>query len=161
MGKTGTADVAPQTPARDRRPAMPGGQRRRLWLRRAIAYWVDSLIISVVVFPLLLLRTHPLLPGVLSLSFILTYHILLLCRSGARNGQTLGKQLLRIRIVRGDGKPVDAALVLKREVLCKSLLGAFALPLVLPYLANYLWPLWDRQAQALHDKLSGTYISRA
>ena len=84
-----------------------------------------------------------------------TYYCLLMGRGGARNGQTLGKQAVGIRVVRVDGAPVEPGFAFVREVLVKILLFGY-IAFVTLYLAtfvNYLWPLWDPRKQALHDKI--------
>jgi uncharacterized RDD family membrane protein YckC len=30
--------------------------------------------------------------------------------------------------------------------------------LVVPIILDYLWPLWDRENQTLHDKIAGTVV---
>ncbi len=84
-------------------------------------------------------------------------------RKGDRNGQTLGKQLLGIRVVRDDAQPVSFGFALLRELVIKGLLiGQIGgLLLYIPILLNYLWPLWDQSNQALHDKLIKTHVIAA
>lgn len=90
----------------------------------------------------------------------LLYPGMTMSRKGGRNGQTLGKQLLGIRVLRDDGQPVSFGFALLREVVIKGLLvgqiGGFLL--YIPVLLNYLWPLWDESSQALHDKLVKTHV---
>jgi len=84
-------------------------------------------------------------------------------RKGGRNGQTLGKQLLGIRVLRDDGQPVSFGFALLREVVIKALLvgNVGALLLYIPILLNYLWPLWDERSEALHDKMVKTHVVAA
>ena len=66
------------------------------------------------------------------------------------NGQTLGKIVLGMRVVKKNGKRIgwlDAAL---RNVLGYNLSGLFLL--------GYLWALFDREKQSWHDKLAGTLV---
>lgn len=68
-----------------------------------------------------------------------------------RTGQTVGKQLLSIRVVRLDGAPLDVGLSIGRTLLASVLTSATC------YI-NALWPLWDERAQALHDKVVSTVV---
>jgi len=86
----------------------------------------------------------------------LGYPALLLSRGGERNGQTWGKQALGIRVVRNDGRPLTVGVAVLREGVGKQLLTIvtfYAYALV-----DYLWPLGDRENQALHDKLASTHV---
>ncbi len=78
----------------------------------------------------------------------------------ARDGQTLGHRSLDIRVVRSDGRSIVWGRAFVREVLVKALLmenvGLFTAYLLT--LANYLWPLWDKRNQALHDKICDTLM---
>lgn len=73
----------------------------------------------------------------------------------ARDGQTLGKKALRIRVLslRTGGPPSTGAAA-----------GRYATTMALglvPFggLVNLLWPLWDEPyRQALHDKAAGTRV---
>jgi uncharacterized RDD family membrane protein YckC len=86
----------------------------------------------------------------------------LMGREGERNGQTLGKQLCNIRVIKEDGTPVSTGFAILRDFVVKGLLfgwvGGFFL---IPWLLNYLWPLWDEKNQALHDKMVSSYVVRA
>jgi uncharacterized RDD family membrane protein YckC len=91
------------------------------------------------------------------------YAPLLMSRGGERNGQTWGKQLLNIRVVRDSGQSMTFGWAALREIAVKGLALAIAgsiIPLI-PYLLDYLWPLWDDENQALHDKIVSTHVVRA
>jgi uncharacterized RDD family membrane protein YckC len=93
---------------------------------------------------------------VLGLLVTLCYLTILESRKGAHNGQTLGKQATGIRIVRDDGQRVTFGRALLREGVGKQLLGIITLYIYL--VVDYLWPLWDRENQALHDKIASTHV---
>ncbi|MBJ7469896.1 MAG: RDD family protein [Solirubrobacteraceae bacterium] len=76
-------------------------------------------------------------------------------RKGERNGQTLGRQLVNVRLVRTDGRPVDWSVALRREALFPTLL---ALPLWLGTLADMFWPLIDSRKRRLVDIWCGTEV---
>jgi uncharacterized RDD family membrane protein YckC len=107
--------------------------------------------------------------GYLSYLFIsffgygLVYAPMLMAREGARNGQTLGKQALGIRVAREDGRPMSYGTAVLREWVAKTLVFQLAAAIVLGLatLLDYLWPLWDARNQALHDKLASTVVMRS
>ena len=78
--------------------------------------------------------------------------------NGSESGTTLGKRLMRIRVAdQYDGTPVGAGRAFLRWVL----LGTFWVFAYLPGLINLLWPLWDPQRQAWHDKLANSVVVTA
>jgi uncharacterized RDD family membrane protein YckC len=93
----------------------------------------------------------------------LLYAPLLMRRPGPRNGQTLGKQALAIRVVRTNGLPFDFGSGAFREILLKGLGVGIASSFFfgLPALLNFLWPLWDDDNRALHDMAAQTRVVRA
>lgn len=140
------------------------------WGVRAVAYLIDQLIVSAVIGvafgiafafepdtddPRRLLEEVLVTVG---LPIGLLYAPLLLVRGGERNGQTLGKQAMRIRVVRENGEPVTLSNALLRETLGRQLIAAFTYGFYL--LIDYAWPLWDRARQCLHDKVAQTRVVR-
>jgi uncharacterized RDD family membrane protein YckC len=77
------------------------------------------------------------------------YDIYLLGRDGA----TLGKRWMKIRVQTRDGLPLGFGKAFLRE-LVKGVLGNLCFLL-------YLWPLWDAEKQGLHDKVLGTHVLAA
>jgi uncharacterized RDD family membrane protein YckC len=95
----------------------------------------------------------------------LLYAVLLLSRRGEHNGQTLGKQMLGLRVIRNDGEPVDIKTALLREGLVKTLPGVVggisalvAVASTFFSLLDYLWPLRDRENRAIHDHVAETHV---
>jgi uncharacterized RDD family membrane protein YckC len=90
----------------------------------------------------------------------LIYSPLTMMRAGAHNGQTFGKQLMRIRVARLDGRPVTAGTAILRDVVVKNFLiwGLGSLLFYIPGILSSLWPLWDGQRQAWHDKAVSTIV---
>lgn len=144
------------------------------WWRRAAAFILDSLILVVVVVVFTVgfgsaIYNSDLSGFALTLAaalfasiVVLLYCIYLPVRW---NGQTVGKKALSIRIVRLDGDPINAKTMWLRYGLMQYLpnfasnLLSPLLVLVIPYyLADYLWPLWDKQRQCLHDKVAKTQV---
>ncbi|MGI8660347.1 MAG: RDD family protein [Thermoleophilaceae bacterium] len=108
---------------------------------------IGAIIVTVLVFVVI--------------SFV--YAPLMMMRGGEHNGQTLGKQMLGIRVVRTSGEPMDFLWAALREVAIKNfavgLVSSFTLGIAT--LVNYLWPLWDDQNRALHDFAASTRVVSA
>ncbi|MFU8854276.1 RDD family protein [Micromonospora sp. SL1-18] len=84
--------------------------------------------------------------------FYWIYHV----EYARRTGQTLGKKVMKLRIV-----PVDPAATLTRGVLGKRYLVEFVAGSLVPFLsyADGFWQLWDKPwQQCLHDKFAGTVV---
>ena len=163
----------------------PAGTRAPLasWGTRLGAYLIDGLIIFVPATILFLIALGgavdatgdddevavagavlALLGGfVVFLIVTLLYAPLLMIRSGERNGQTWGKQLLGIRAVQDSGQPWTFWPACVREVLLKNLavgVASFVIP-ILPWFLNFFWPLWDDQNRALHDMAASSHVVKA
>ena len=94
---------------------------------------------------------------------MILYAPLLMRRPGERNGQTWGKQLLGIRVVRTNGVPMDFIQSALREALVKGLALGVASSIIpfIPYLLDVLWPLWDDENRAIHDFIVDTRVVEA
>jgi pSer/pThr/pTyr-binding forkhead associated (FHA) protein/uncharacterized RDD family membrane protein YckC len=126
-------------------PPVPANQLAT-WAPRAGAALVDGLIC-------LLLAVTVIGP--------ILYMTLTMARKGEANGQTLGKQLFDIAVIRDDRLPFTFKFALLREFVVKVLLFGvviFAFTLGLGWLLDNLWPLWDDEKQALHDKVVSTHV---
>jgi uncharacterized RDD family membrane protein YckC len=99
-------------------------------------------------------------PIVIAVAFL--YAPYFMQREGAQNGQSLGKQIVNIRVIRDTRQPFDWGSAALREIAIKGLLFGIAGSLTagLAQLLDYLWPLWDDDNQALHDKVASTYVVR-
>jgi uncharacterized RDD family membrane protein YckC len=72
-------------------------------------------------------------------------------------GQTLGKMALGIAVRRGE----DAARFGPVRALGRTA-SVFLLSIILlPLLLSYLWPLWDKRNQTIHDKMADTIVVKA
>jgi uncharacterized RDD family membrane protein YckC len=85
------------------------------------------------------------------------YFVLRTTRKGAGNGQSVGKQVLRIRVVRDDGLRVNVGTAVRRY----GALYGLSLLFGLGSLFDYLWPLADSSKRALHDKAARTHVVSA
>jgi uncharacterized RDD family membrane protein YckC len=98
------------------------------------------------------------------LTALVLYTGLTMRRPGSRNGQTLGKQALNIRVARDSGDPVSFGFAAAREVGVKTiLLGAIGRIPVAGGIAGivwYLWPLWDKTNRAPHDMIVKSHVVR-
>jgi uncharacterized RDD family membrane protein YckC len=71
-------------------------------------------------------------------------------------GQTIGKQAARVRVLRRDGEPVGFGRAFVREV-TKVVFGYTGIL----WLIDVLWPLWQVENRALHDLIAGTRVVAA
>ncbi|MBI5668251.1 MAG: RDD family protein [Chloroflexi bacterium] len=67
-----------------------------------------------------------------------------------QNGQSPGKQLMRIRVVKADGSPLTDVDAIIRYI-------GYYINSVL-FMLGWLWALVDSNRQGLHDKLVNTYV---
>lgn len=119
---------------------------------RFIAYMIDYFILFIINFiASSILDVFLALDFVQLISFNLLvfalYHWYFLAR---RNGQSPGKQVMNIRVVKTDGTPIsdsDAALRVFGYIV-----GQIALYL------GYFWMLFDNYSQAWQDKMANTYV---
>jgi uncharacterized RDD family membrane protein YckC len=100
---------------------------------------------------------------VFSIGIMFIVNWFLMGREGEKNGMSLGKQIVGIRVVKEDGAPVTVGFAVLREFVVRTLLfgivGSFFFGL--PGLLDVLWPLWDDKNQALHDKMVASYVVKA
>ncbi|HEY4278298.1 MAG TPA: RDD family protein [Conexibacter sp.] len=151
-------------------PSEPVTYELASWGVRAAAYLLDSALIAVIPFAVgvtVLLadgdtddsrRLMQTLVYAVGIPIAVLYAPLLLMRRGARNGQTIGKQALGIRVVRENGEPVSLGNGLMREVIGRQLIVAFTYGIYA--IVDYLLPVWDRRRQCLHDKVVQTRVVR-
>jgi uncharacterized RDD family membrane protein YckC len=71
----------------------------------------------------------------------------------ACNGQTVGKMLLKIRVVRLDGAPLTASDAVIRYI--GYYINSFL------FMIGWIWALFDDRHQGFHDKLVNTVVVRA
>ena len=153
----------------------PSGWRGRPlagWGTRLAAYVIDGLILLVPVIILTVVvvavatgsDTGAWVTAVLGflvyLAALLLYAPLLMAREGTHNGQTWGKQLLDIRVVRDSGQPMGFGWAALREIVVKGFVVTIASSIIpfIPWFLNYFWPLWDDQNRALHDMVVSTHV---
>lgn len=159
-------------PQRQARPAgpVPGQQAGALaaWGTRAAAFVLDALFLAGMTFALLLViaaaagtddrRTLETVAYAVGIPLGFLYAPLLMMRRGKANGQTFGKQMMDIRVVRTGGEPVTFWNAFLRQVFGQQLL--IGLTFYVYAFVDYLWPLRDARNQALHDKIASTLVIR-
>lgn len=132
------------------------------WWPRAGAILIDALILSALALLVGIVAAGAgassddatlIIYGVVFLASIV-YSPVLMARSGAANGQTVGKHAMGIRVVHAEGGPMTVSRGLLRDGVGKAVLGLIPLYTVV----DALVPLFDKQNQALHDKVGSTYV---
>ena len=136
------------------------------FVTRLIAYAIDRLIVAAILAVLgiavsWILSTLGLNEWIASPGWVQTVVILLLLALGVvirllytmgfwvLAGQTPGKRVMGVRIVRTDGRRVRWGNAIRREI---GYLISYVLFL------GYLWILVDNRRQGWHDKLAGTLV---
>jgi uncharacterized RDD family membrane protein YckC len=133
------------------------------WPQRVLAYLIDGLIAGIPLFLAGFLYdpapgetpsgTSSLVVFLLYVVFLAVY-IYNRCILQGRTGQSWGKQVLNIRLLRmQDGQPVGGGMAFLRD-LCHILDG---LPCILLPI-GFLWPIWDARRQTFADKIINTVV---
>ena len=154
--------TSPPFPCRDAYAAAPIPEelpKAGFWVR-CVAYLLDSMILGVAQFAISLALgiaggallgdgelALPLIAALCGMVVGLTYAVFFT----GYNGQTPGKMVLRIQVIRTDGSAMTYGRAFLREVI-----GKFASGIILGI--GYLMVGFDRQKQGLHDKIAGTYV---
>ena len=84
-----------------------------------------------------------------SIVFGLVYYIVFWVDN---DGATPGKKLLGIKIIKSNGEKIRFSNAIIRYI--GTFISAFTI------LIGYLWIIWDKKKQALHDKIAGTLVIR-
>ncbi len=114
------------------------------WLRVG-AYLLDSLILFAINLVLSSIKL-----GSLGILVGIIYFVYFWTR---QQGQTLGHKVLKIRVVREDGKPIDITTAVIRYI------GYIVSGVVIGL--GFLWVIWDAKKQGWHDKMAGTIVVKA
>lgn len=114
---------------------------------RLIALMIDSIIIGAVISAL---GIHGSEWALGNLIVHLGYHWFFLTQM---NGQTPGKLLFGIRVIKTNGKPLNATDVVLRYF--GYLINSAVLNI------GWLWAAFDSKNQGWHDKIAGTFVVKA
>jgi uncharacterized RDD family membrane protein YckC len=137
------------------------------WWERWVARFIDSLIFTVVswilgfilaaVFGVGILSV--LLAAVISYAAYTAYDYVL----HSKDGQTIGKKIMKIQLVGAGGAPLDSSALQKRAAVYPGVFILSGIPFV-----NYLVYVFglvlgilllvDKGRQGLHDKIAGTVV---
>ena len=132
------------------------------WPQRVGAYLIDDLIAGIPAFLALILFSGSTPDETASTGAVLVSSLLYLLSLGiwiynrailmGRTGQSWGKQVLKLRLVRmADGQPVGGLMAFLRDLL-------HILDALVCYL-GFLWPIWDARRQCLFsDKIVNTVV---
>ncbi|MEV6112220.1 RDD family protein [Streptomyces sp. NPDC052109] len=122
------------------------------WGQRFAGTLVDGLVFAVPYILVLVGRNVPALIAIGGLA-ILGIAIWQLIMEG-RTGQTVGKKVLGIRLVReSDGQPIGVGMAFVRRI--AHFLDS------LPCYLGWLWPAWDAKRQTFADKVCSTIVIRS
>jgi uncharacterized RDD family membrane protein YckC len=128
--------------------------------RRFAAFVIDAVIVSLLIR--VLLPYHDLsiwnldsrwyiipvfaLSNLIATAITIVYSVVFL----AWRGQTLGKMVMNIKVLRGDGSNISAGYALLRYlgyIICGLMLGI-----------GFLWIIFDPRKQGIHDKIADTVV---
>ncbi|MEZ0077003.1 RDD family protein [Planotetraspora sp. GP83] len=153
------------------------------WWERLVARIIDNVIFGVAYAILSAILTSIFRPSVADLlenpagTLFLPGFLAALIAFGAyaaydytlhsKDGQTIGKKVMKIKVVGVGGAPLDSSALMKRSALYPGVLALYGIP-VLYYLAGAfafvtgLFILIDKPLQqGLHDKVAGTVVVKA
>jgi len=142
----------PKEPAELHRPPLPKEAKPTPLLqtvgfgRRLAAYFLDGVV-------LMLFGGILLIFGVRELSNLLAHLITAVYFIGmwvAFDGATVGKKIMKIKIVTTDGQSLTIGRAFLRYI------GYFLSGIL--FGLGYLWIIWDKQNQGWHDKITGTIV---
>jgi serine/threonine-protein kinase len=158
------APAAPRLTVVPPAPAAPRSMTYASYGKRTVAFIFDAILAGIVVAAFAFMG-YGLADDSASTEWALYYGLLGLATAillyflgpTAASGQTVGKRLLHIRVVDGDGASPGWIRALIRYGL------GFPFEVALcPFLGigvvGWLWPLWDKHRQAWHDYVAGTYV---
>ena len=120
---------------------------------------VSAIVLTVIVVAIATgSDTAAIVTGILGfLAFLVVafiYAPALMMREGQHNGQTWGKQIIGIRVVRDNGAGDELRLGRppgdRGQGATGLRLASSILPII-PWFLDYFWPLWDDENRALHD----------
>ncbi len=164
-------------------PPVPiGNYQLASWGSRAVALIIDNIIVGVASI-LLFVIISGLFGGLGSLAGdnggavgfflgiavafipVLIVSLLYMPYWMSRNdGATIGKQVMKIKVIRVNGQSTDFGWsALRQVVVIQGLFGFLGgiFLLGIPLLIDYLWPLWDEENRALHDMLVQSRVVKA
>ena len=128
------------------------------WGSRALALLVDGVVLAgagLVLAVVIALATGVNVLGPLSLALPAAYFTY--CH-GRPQGQTVGKRMLGIAVRTIDGR---RSIGYPRALGRYLVLIPISFVIIIGPMIDYLWPVWDRRSQCLHDKAVRSGVFRA
>jgi len=154
--------VSPQSPRGPSQTGLASGVVLAFWWERFFAWLIDVVIIGIAssIINLIAGLSLTAIPGwpswiplfSFNLNGVLLFLYWMLMEGSTSQGQSFGKMVLRIRVVRLDGAPINIG-----DAAVESVGKAFILPIDL----LIGWILYPRKRQRLFNYLSRTIVVRA
>jgi uncharacterized RDD family membrane protein YckC len=119
------------------------------WMR-LVAYLIDSVFIALPSYAVGMALLHGNLLTVDGISFLVEILYFGYYWSSFGKGQTIGMQLLHMKVVRTDGSLLTPSRAIIR------FLGMIVA--AIPFDIGLIWAAFDGQKQGWHDKIAGTYV---
>ncbi|MFF4772065.1 RDD family protein [Microtetraspora fusca] len=141
------------------------------WWERLVARIIDTVVFGVVYLILTTILVFGgggsflsgFIPALIAYGAYTAYDYVL----HSKDGQTIGKKIMKIRVAALGGAPLDSSVVMRRSVLYPGVLVLYGIPVVgllgsLFALATGVFILVDKPlSQGLHDKVAGTVVVKA
>jgi len=122
------------------------------WIR-FVAVLIDGILIGLINWVIGLLLQNTLgdaaanIALVISIGLSIGYYVVY----QEKQGQTIGKKAMKIKVVTYDGKTPTMFTFFLREIIGKMISAVILL-------LGYLMVIWDKKKQGLHDKITNTYV---
>lgn len=113
---------------------------------RLIAAIIDGVIVGVINGVLFGILRDPVVGFLVGLGYFWYFWT-------RNNGQSPGKSVMKIRVIKKDGTPMKDADAIVR------FFGYYISAAVL--MIGFLWAIWDENRQGWHDKIASTYVIKA
>lgn len=117
---------------------------------RFIALIIDGFILGIITWVIGLVLGNANTGGIFGFVIGVAYQWYFLTQ---QNGQTPGKKIMGIRVIKVTGQPLQGADAIIRYI------GYYINSIVI--MIGWVWAIFDENSQGWHDKLAGTYVIRA
>ena len=117
---------------------------------RLIALFIDAIVLALISWVIGLVLGRAEIGGILGFLIGVTYQWYFLTQ---QNGQTPGKKIMGVRVIKVNGQPLQGMDAVIRYI--GYYINSFFL------MIGWIWAIFDENRQGWHDKLSGTYVIKA
>ena len=143
---------------REEAQSPPGGELQYAgWWSRVGAWVIDNLLLLIPAVAFFGDDLVPIALAAAAFAFWLVFPFIYFTYCHGKWGQTIGKRALKIRVRRAQQDSLLSYGAAFGRYATVFVFGIFTIPL----LVDYLFPLWDRQRQSLHDKVASSIVVRA